>query len=350
MERVRREPVRAGAAVATAAVAAATLACGGGDRARLLVRTDLPVELRESVETSFEALHPDIDVRFSDAPVEETLEEVVAGEADFDVWWGAPARALLRAEASGGLLRSDPSWASDNQDPAAPEGEASGASWHPWLATPLVIAFDRTVVALSDAPSDWVDVFHHAWFDDVRVPDPARTEAGATLVAGMVVEALRDDDDLNRGFDWLARLHDQVDGYVTDARGAVDALRRGDALLAIMTRADAEAARGSDADWLHYRLPTSGTPEAVRGVGIVDGAMSMEAALAFLDYLGSDDVATSAKLHTHWEPRAGAVDDASLPPDFELPQNWRGFPPAFDTIAAELDGWVDRWEREVRTR
>ena len=338
--------MRAGAAVATAAVAAA-LACGGGDRTRLLVRADVPVELWESVETSFEAVHPDIDVRFSDATTEETLDEVVSGEADFDVWWGPPARALLQAEASGGLLRSAPSWASE---PAAAEDDAGGAPWHPWLATPLVIAFDRTVVALSDAPSDWVDLFHHAWFDDIRVPDPVRTEAGATLVAGMVVEALRDDDDLNRGFDWLARLHDQVDGYVTDSRGAVEALRRGDALLAIMTRADAEAARGSDADWLHYRLPTSGTPEVVRGVGVVAGATSTEAASTFLDYLGSDDVATAVKLHTHWEPLAGAVDDARLPPDFELPRNWRGYAPAFDTIAAELDGWVDRWEREVRTR
>lgn len=350
MERVRREPLRAGAAVATAAIAAVTFACGGGDRTRLLVRTDLPVELWESVEASFEAVHPDIDVRFSDAPTEGTLEEVLAGGADFDVWWGAPARALLRAEASGGLLPSAPSWASNSRDTAAPEGGAGGAFWHPWLATPLVIAFDRTVVALSDAPSDWVDVFHHAWFDDIRVPDPASTEAGATLVAGMVVEALRDDDDLNRGFDWLARLHDQVDGYVPDSRGAVDALRRGDALLAIMTRADAEIARRSEADWLHYRLPTSGTPEVVRGVGIAAGSTSTEAALAFLDYLGSDDVATAAKLHTHWEPLAGTVDDAGMPPDFELPQNWRGFAPAFDTIAAELDGWVDRWEREVRTR
>ncbi|MBT8488085.1 MAG: extracellular solute-binding protein [Gemmatimonadetes bacterium] len=351
MEFVRRKPVRVAIALAAATLTASALGgCSGGDRGRLVVRTDLPDGLREAVEASFEERHPDIDLHFSEAVVEATFEELTAGDADFDVWWGVPARALLRAEASGVLASNSAIWA-PRGDGASEDGSAdTDPRWHPWLTTPLVVAFDRTVVSISDAPSDWIDVFHHAWFEEVRVPDPASTQEGATLVGAIVVEALRDDDDLNRGFDWLARLHDQVDAYVTDSGAAVDALRRGDALLAVMSRAEAEAARRSGRDWLHYRIPTSGTPELVMGVAVVEGSPSSEAAQTFVDHLGSDQVATAAKLHTHWEPVAGQVDGASLPPDFELPQSWRAFDQTFDTLAVELDGWLDRWEREVRTR
>lgn len=339
MERVRRKQVGKRRCVASALLASTLAACGGASEARLVVRTDLPDDLRDAVEASFEARHPDIDLRFSEASVDVTLEELESGRPGFDIWWGAPARVLLQADALDAFTTSEPSWA-----------PAGAATWHPWLTTPLVIAFDRTTVALSDAPSDWIDVFHHAWYDDVRVPDPASTQAGAALVGGMVIEALRDDDDVNRGFDWLTRLHDQVDVYVTELGAAVDALRRGDALLAVMARAEAESLRDAGADWLHYRIPSSGTPELVLGVGVVAGSEVTEAAGLFLDHLGSDEVATSAKLHTHWEPLIGEVDGSGFPPDFELPQSWRGFTPAFDTLAVELEGWVDRWEREVRTR
>lgn len=305
-------------------LAALLAACGDGDRVRLNVRTTLPGELRNALEAGFEARHPGIDLRFSDDSTEETLEALRKGEADFDVWWGAPASALLRA---GGDLE-----------------------WSPWLTSPLVVAFDRTVVALADAPIDWIDVFHHAWFEAIRIPDPAATEAGATLVGGVVVEALRDDDDLTRGFDWLARLHDQVDRYVQSADEAVAGLGTGDALLAVMTRADAETARTGEAPWLHYRIPASGTPEATLGVAVVAGSARADAARAFLDYLASDEAATAAKLHMHWEPVAGRVDESRLPADFELPGGWTPYVPAFDTLRTELDGWIDRWEREVRTR
>lgn len=328
---------------ATVLVAAAALVgCGGGERVTLNVRTAFPEELREAVELSFEADHPDIDLRFSDAPKAASVSALEAGKVDFDVWWGAPASALARADRSGVFAPSSPVWAS-----ALGPGPSS---WHPWLTTPLVVAFDRTVVALADAPTDWIDVFHHSWFDDVRVPDPAGTEAGAALVGAIVVEALRDDDDLNRGFDWLARLHDQVDVYTTTSDEAIAALRTGDALVAVMPRADAEIARAGDAPWLHYRIPASGTPELVLGVGIVAGSESVGAARAFLDHIGSDEMATAAKRTTHWEPVAGEVDETRLPAGFELPQRWVGYAPAFDTLAAELKGWIERWEREIRTR
>lgn len=324
------------------AVAVAAASCGG-DGTGLDVRTALPDALRDEVETAFESAHPGIDVRFSEVPTDESLDALRSGEADFDVWWGVPALALEQAGDAGLLAAYEPDWGRPG---------AAGASdvWWPVLTTPFVLAFDRTKVALADAPTDWVDVFHHGWYQEVRMPDPAGTDAGAWIAGSMIVEALRDDDDLNRGFEWLGRLHDQVDLYAQEPAEMVGALGRGDALVAIMTRAEAEAARTADAPWLHYRVPTSGAPELILGIGVVEGTDAPEAARAFVDFLGTDVVATASKLHTRWEPAVGDVDRSRLPPDFELERSWRGYAPAVDTLAAEIEAWIDRWEAEIAVR
>lgn len=321
-----------------ATVVLTALGCDDG-RTDLRVRTGFPLELRDEVEGSFEAAHPSVDVRFSEGPPDPSPAALAEGPP-FDVWWGGSALALERAADDGLLLDSRPSW-SDG-------GEAR--PWHSILRTPMVIAFDRTTVPIAEAPSEWIDVFHHGWYGEVRALDPASTEAGAYLVGSIIVEAIRDDDDPMRGFDWLARLHEQVDVYGTTPEELVRALGSGDALLAILPRADAEGARGGEAEWLHYRIPTLGTPTLLRGVAVGAETGVVEAAHAFVDHLGTTEVVTAMKLHTRWEPLMGEVDASRLPPDFELEQRWTAYPPAVDTLVAELDGWIRRWEEEVRAR
>ena len=62
------------------------------------------------------------------------------------------------------------------------------------------------------------------------------------------------------------------------------------------------------------------------------------------------DVATVAKLHTRWMPGHGDVDMSLFPPDFEIGMPWRSCACAPDTIVNELDGWIERWNLEVRDR
>jgi ABC-type Fe3+ transport system substrate-binding protein len=172
----------------------------------------------------------------------------------------------------------------------------------------------------------------------------------AYFVGAMLVEALRDDDDLLRGFDWHGRLDRSNAEYLGDAGEIVRRLGSGDALLTILPRYVVEQARHDRAPWIHYRLPASGTPLLALGIAITAGASDAEAARAFVDLTGGSDVATVARLHTRWSPASGDVDRADLPPDFELGATVRTFPLAADTIARELPGWLDRWDRDVRGR
>ncbi len=340
---LRRGRAALAAVGAVGTVAAVAAACGdGAGRGRtLVVHASLPAEVLEHAEAAFEAAHPDVDVRIVEASPRETLEALGAGAAVVDVWWGAPG-TLLETAAGRGLLA-----------PQRPAGVSGGAAepWRASLTTPFVIAFNREEVPLLDAPRDWIDLFHHAFAEEMVLLDPASSPEMGYFLGAMLVEALRDDDDLLRGFDWTRRLDGATGGYVREEPDVLRRLGSGDALLTILPRAAVERARHDDAPWLHYRIAESGAPVLARGIAIPARAPEPELARAFVELTETAEVATLVRLHTRWDPVHGAVDPARLPEDFELPAGpWRAFPLATDTIARELDGWIDRWELEVRGR
>jgi iron(III) transport system substrate-binding protein len=327
---------------------AALTACADTSReTTLVVRTSLPEELRDYVEDTFEAANPDVDVRFSEVRPEESLAELQAGAgAPFDVWWGPPAQILERAAAAGLLQPYQPPWL---RQPGVGQPDRE-ARWQVILVSPFVIAFNHEEVPLARAPTDWADLFHFRWADELYLLDPTSVDEAAYFMGAMLVEALRDDDDLLSGFDWHRRLDVQAKRYVRESRDIIRALETGDALLTILPRYIVEKARNGDAPWIYYRLPESGTPMLALGVAITARTEVGEVARRFVDHLGTMDVTTASKLYTHWQPGHGDVDMSRFPDGFEIDQRWSPYPLAIDTLVAELDGWVDRWDLKVRDK
>jgi len=313
----------------------------------LVVRTTLPKELLDFVEASFEAANPDVDVRFSELAAEPSLAEAQSVEgAPFDVWWGVPAQTLVRAATEGLLLSYRPPWL---QQPGVGQPDAE-ARWQVTLVSPFVIAFNRDQLSISRAPIDWVDLFHFRWSGEIHLPDPTVVDESAYFVGAMIVEVLRGDGALLAGFDWHRRLDAQVERYTREPQDIFRALESGDALLTILPRYMVEEARGADAPWIHYRLPESGTPMLVLGVAITEATEVPEAARRFVDHLGTLDVATASKLYTHWQPGHGDVDMSRFPTGFEIDQPWAPYTLALDTLASQLDAWIDRWDLKVRDK
>jgi len=322
--------------------------CEAADRVELVVATDLPEALRDYAERTFEEKHPDIDVHFVPGATASGAATSDGGRSpsDADVWWGVPAMALQAAAASGRLLPHRPPWVAQ---PGVGEPDPEGR-WQATLVSPFVVAFNRGELTLTRAPSDWIDLFHFRWFEEVAALDPARNREAAWFLGSLVVKGLRDDDDLDEGFDWMGRLDEQVESYWGGSDEIVRALESRTASLGILPRYAAEAARHDRAPWLYYRLPESGTPMLVLGVAIMAGTDAVDGARFFVDHIGGIDVATEAKLRTRWQPAHGDVDMTRFPDDFEIDQPWTPWMPATDTLAAELDGWVSRWDSEVRGR
>jgi iron(III) transport system substrate-binding protein len=332
---------RLGALIACLLVAT----CGDADDGRLLVvHSSVSPALLEAVETRFDEAHADAGIRIVQASDSETLAALRSGDAYVDVWWGAPVTALEVAAQEGLLQRYRPPW--------VPETGAFEADdlWHVSLVSPFVIAFNRERVPLARAPSDWIDLFHFRWFDEVTLPDPVADPDAAYFIGTMIVETLRRGEDLTRAFDWHRRLDGQVARYETSAAEAIRRLGAGEALLAILPLHVVEAARNGDAPWLHYRVPEGGTPLLARGIAIAGSTAKLELARRFVDLTGSLDVATEVLVRSHWRHPHVEVERSRLPSDFEIEAPVTPYALAPDTLAAELDGWLERWDLEVRGR
>ena len=325
---------------------AAVLSCAGepSPEHRLVVHAPLPLGLLAQVEEAFEAEHPTIDVTMVGATVDETLAALRSDTATVDVWWGAPSTALARAAREGLLQPYRPSWL----ERSSSEERGEGDLWQTTLVSPFVIAFNRESVPLMRAPRDWIDLFHLRWAGEVTIADPGRNEDGAHFVAAMLLESLREDGSLVGGFDWLRRLDEVVGTYASDHAEVIDMLGRGRASIGIVPRHVVEAARHDVAPWIHYRLPESGTPVLSRGIAVAARAPAPEIARQFVDLAGATEVATAARLATRWTSVHADLDMERFPSDFEIDLPWTPYPLATDTIAAEIDGWIERWEREVR--
>jgi ABC-type Fe3+ transport system substrate-binding protein len=219
------------------------------------------------------------------------------------------------------------------------------------MQTPFVIAFDRDVVAITDAPADWLDLLHHGWSEDVSLPDPGRSREGATFVTSVIAEKLRSEGDPVIGFDWLEQLDRQIGRYDADARESLRSMRMHRVSLAVVPRAVVEVGRVEWEGRLYYRAPESGSPSMVRAVAVVATASGEGSDMAqrFADHVQSPELLAATKLHTHWEP-VGSWDERTLPEGFELRQAWSAYPSSVGLSVDSATVWIRRWSSDVRGR
>lgn len=313
----------------------------------LVVYMSAGTEVAAWIEDAFEASHPGQVIRLEAVPGTEALERLRAEAANptADVWMGAPSWLMAKGAAEGLLAESMPAWGA-----AVPEEmrDARGR-WTGWVADPVVLAFNAERTSRSRAPRDWIDVLHPRWADDVLLPDPRGSEAMAAFIGTRVARMRREGGDDAPGFDWLARLDAARRGYVTDGAELVRRLGAGEVSVALLPLSLAETAKqgGRPVD---FRIPESGSPALLRGVGSVVRGPHAAAGAAFVAWLGSRDVRVGLAEHFAQMPAVeGALEgEPSWVTDVRPLIRFEVVPA--DTLAAHLDGWLARWRDEVMGR
>lgn len=296
------------------------------DDPTLIVYTSLPGDFVEEVGRSFEAANPEADVRFVKLDDGTALAQLTKerGGDQTDVWWGASADVLDQAAAA----------------------ELLAGPWTATMASPLVLAFHQDRVSLGRAPMDWRDLLHPRWRDELTLLDPEVNPETRAFLFGFMVQEARRTGVLDAGFDWLLRLDAATGLYVADMAALETLFRSGEALLTILPLHLAkELEEGSVVSW---RVPESGSPALVRGVGVVAGTSQPELASAFAEHVTGTGVAPSAVETIGWVmmssesmPRAGGDERLA---------GLRLWATAPDTVSAEGEGWMRHWTQEIRGR
>ena len=327
----------------------AALAAGCGDgRTPVVVYSPHGRDLLLLMEKSFEAKHPDVDVRWLDMGSQEVYDRVrtEAPNPQGDVWFGGPQSIFSRGVAEGLLDPYRPSWAD-----AVPATSRAGAdSYFGSYRTAPVLVYNSQAVRREEAPDDWDGLLDPRWKGKILIRDPLASGTMRTLFGMILDRSLKQTGSLDRGWQWLRALDAQTKEYAQNPALMMEKLNRQEGLVTVWELTDIlwQVKRGAP---LGYKFAKSGSPVIDDSIGLIKGARHPAAAKAFIEYVGSFEAQELAARDSFRLPAR-----TDIPPE-RLPDWARGV--IRDLIPADVDwpliarngqAWMATWDRTVRNQ
>ncbi|HTO75730.1 MAG TPA: extracellular solute-binding protein [Thermoanaerobaculia bacterium] len=326
----------------------AAAACRRDTRTPLTLYSPHGRDLLALVEKTYEAAHPEIDVRWLDMGSQEVYDRIRSEKANpqADVWFGGPNTIFARGVRDGLLAAYRPSWAV-----AIPEESRGPRDLYFGLyRTPAVIVYNSAVVAAADAPHDWDDILAPRFKGKVLIRDPLASGTMRAIFGLVIMRSIAETGNADRGFAWLSRLDGQTKEYVVNATLLLEKLGRREGLVTLWDLPDVllEQKHGLP---LASVFPPSGTPVIDDAIGLVAGSKHPKEAQALVEWLGSIEAQRLAAERAFRLPARLDIPSAELPAwarDVEsrlvaAKMDW-------DLLEREGPEWMARWDRTVRGR
>jgi iron(III) transport system substrate-binding protein len=298
----------------------------------------------ELLERDFERRRPDIDVRWLDMGSQEVLDrlrfERVNPQAD--VWFGGPASIFDRGIRDSLLSPFRPSWA------GSVSRSGSTRFYYPVYLTPAIIAFNSRAVHRDQAPQDWDEVLEPRWKDKVIIRDPMASGTMRAIWGLILVKSIKETGDTARGMQWLRRLDGQTKTYTISPALLYEKLARQEGLVSLWDLQDIliSEAKGMP---LGYVFPRSGTVVIDDAIGLVRGSRHPDAALAFIEYVGSPEAQLLAAREVFRLPARTDLSVAEVPSWVaEVEREMVVADMDWALLSREGPAWMSYWDQHVR--
>jgi iron(III) transport system substrate-binding protein len=309
------------------------LGCSGG-KTPLVIYSPHGRDLLTLVERRFEALHPDVDVRWMDMGSQEVLDRLRSERANpqADLWFGGPSPLFARG-AGDSLL-----------EPVEPGGPPYVSVYR----TPAVIEVNSAAVPDSMAPRDWDDVLLPRWKGKLLIRDPLASGTMRAIFEMVMMRSLTRTGDTTAGWAWLRRLDAQTKEYVQNPALLHSKLERQEGLLSLWDLPDMLLLE-REGRKLGYRFPTSGTPVIDDAIAVVRGARHAAIARQFVRWVLTPEMQIVAAREAFRLPTRTDLPADSLPKwVVTVGARMRAEPINWDTVEAHGAAWMDYWDRHVR--
>ena len=325
--------------------ALALSSCGSG-KTSLVIYSPHGNYLLGLFERRFEAMHPDVDVRWLDMGSQEVLDRLRAEKINpqADVWFGGPHTIFQRGMRDSLLESYRPAWA----DAIDSTSRGRGAFWHAAYETPVVVIYAREAVSADQAPQRWDDFLDPRWTRKVLIRDPIASGTMRALWGYIIEREARRTSDTAAGFAWLRRLDAQTKEYVLNGTILNQKLVRQEGLVSAWDLPDV-LLNIRDSLQLGYVFPRDGSPVIKDAIAIVRGTRKRDLARQFVDYIGSPEAQLLAAREVARLPARRDLPDDSLP---GWVRDVRARMVVADVDWDELDQhaaeWMAYWDRNVR--
>src|SRR5256886_4967880 len=285
-------------------------ACSRDSRTPLVVYSPHGRDLLTLFEHRFEALHPDIDVRWLDMGSQDVYDRVRSERANpqADVWFGGPSLILAQAARDSLLDCRRPEWV----EAIVPRGRGAGDCYFAAYETPAVFLYAEKVVKPEDAPHDWDDLLDPKWKGKLIIRDPLASGTMRAVFGFIIQRGMKQSGDTSAGFAWLRRLDAQTKVYEQNPALISEKIARQEGLVTIWDLPDVLISRRRGMP-IGYAFPKSGTVVIEDGIAAVHGAKHLAAARAYVDFVGSVEMQLAAAREVFRGPARQDLPADSLP-------------------------------------
>jgi len=260
-----------------AATASATVAPAEPDTKTVTVYSPHPAEALNAGVKEFQE-KTGIKVDVVAAGTGELLKRVEAesGNALGDVFWGGGADSLS-AYSKFFEKYTPKEIASIDTNYIDKNGYWIGES-----PLPMVIMYNKKLVAEKDVPKGWADLTDTKWKGKIAYADPAKSGSSYTILCTLITAFGKDD---NKGWDFVRKLYANLDGKVLgSSSGVYKGVADGEYSLGLtLEKEAANYIKSGAAVGIVY--PTEGTSAVPDGIAIIKGAKNIKNAKLFVDFV-----------------------------------------------------------------
>jgi iron(III) transport system substrate-binding protein len=323
-------------------------ACGGDARTPVVVYSPHGRDLLSALERAYEAAHPEIDVRWLDMGSQEVYDRVRSEKANpqCDVWFGGPDSIFARGADEGLLAAFRPSWA----DTVPADSRGPNDLYFGVYRTLPVLLYNSAALKEDAAPADWDALLEPRFTGKVLIRDPLASGTLRTVWGMVLARSVAETGDEARGWAWLRRLDSQTKEYTANSALLFEKLKRQEGLVSIWELSDVLLARQQGAPF-GFRLASSGTPVINDAIGLVTGARHVDAARAYIEWVGGREAQELAAREAYKLPARSDFAPADLP-EWTRPVLASLRSAEYDRALAarETPRWMSEWDRGVRGR
>lgn len=259
-----------------------------------------------------------------------------------DIWYGGPADTFVQA-VSEDLLQPYQSPIADKIDPKYKDPEGY---WTGIYVAPLGFAANKEFLEKKgvEAPTKWEDLLNPAFKGELVMANPA--SSGTAYSA--VYTILKAFGGKEQGFEYLKKLHPQVQQYTTSGSAPGRMVGMGEAGVGVLFAHDIIKYQEEGFDSLVLTIPEDGTGYETGAVAIIKNSKNQELAKKFIDWSLSPSAQEVGKRVGSFQnltnPEAVGPDKAIKLSDIHTID--------YDVMEAgnERQRLIDKWNKEVNKK
>jgi len=276
----------------------------------------------------------------------ETYAQVKAESSNprGDVMWGGTGDPHLQAAEEGLTQEYKSPMLKELQPWAVKQAEQSKFRTVGIYAGALGFGYNTEILARRKLPEPkcWSDLLSDKFKDEVQVADPNSSGTSYTMLATIV--QLQGED---KGFDYLKRLHRNINQYTKSGAAPAKAAASGETLIGITFQHDLVTYASQGAP-LKVVAPCEGTGYEVGSMSIIKGARNPREARMWYDWaLSADAQSIGAEAKAYQVP---SNRNAKVPPQAPRLESIKLIDYDFAKYgsSAERKRLLSKWDREVK--